>query len=103
MVQVRALPLGDCNISKENIIYTYCSMSIKKWQIVKKVPHRDFYNVRKVDTHVHHSAWHEPEASVAIYQKQDEEMSRRSRTLQGRKAPDAEGSFLKVLVSLHMT
>jgi AMP deaminase len=22
----------------------------------KKVPHRDFYNVRKVDTHVHHSA-----------------------------------------------
>jgi hypothetical protein len=21
-----------------------------------KVPHRDFYNVRKVDTHVHHSA-----------------------------------------------
>lgn len=23
---------------------------------IKKVPHRDFYNVRKVDTHVHHSA-----------------------------------------------
>ena len=23
---------------------------------LKKVPHRDFYNVRKVDTHVHHSA-----------------------------------------------
>ncbi|TDZ36269.1 AMP deaminase [Colletotrichum trifolii] len=23
----------------------------------KKVPHRDFYNVRKVDTHVHHSAY----------------------------------------------
>jgi len=22
----------------------------------KLVPHRDFYNVRKVDTHVHHSA-----------------------------------------------
>ena len=22
----------------------------------KEVPHRDFYNVRKVDTHVHHSA-----------------------------------------------
>lgn len=22
----------------------------------KSVPHRDFYNVRKVDTHVHHSA-----------------------------------------------
>jgi AMP deaminase len=22
----------------------------------KRVPHRDFYNVRKVDTHVHHSA-----------------------------------------------
>ena len=22
----------------------------------KQVPHRDFYNVRKVDTHVHHSA-----------------------------------------------
>ncbi|RYY37230.1 hypothetical protein EON62_01260 [archaeon] len=22
----------------------------------KAVPHRDFYNVRKVDTHVHHSA-----------------------------------------------
>ena len=22
----------------------------------KKVPHRDFYNVRKIDTHVHHSA-----------------------------------------------
>ncbi len=22
----------------------------------KKVPHRDFYNVRKVDTHVHHSS-----------------------------------------------
>ena len=21
----------------------------------KSVPHRDFYNVRKVDTHVHHS------------------------------------------------
>jgi len=24
--------------------------------IQKSVPHRDFYNVRKVDTHVHHSA-----------------------------------------------
>jgi AMP deaminase len=24
--------------------------------VVKSVPHRDFYNVRKVDTHVHHSA-----------------------------------------------
>ena len=23
---------------------------------VKRVPHRDFYNVRKVDTHVHHSS-----------------------------------------------
>ncbi len=23
---------------------------------MKRVPHRDFYNVRKVDTHVHHSA-----------------------------------------------
>lgn len=22
----------------------------------KRVPHRDFYNVRKVDTHIHHSA-----------------------------------------------
>jgi AMP deaminase len=22
----------------------------------KKVPHRDFYNVRKVDTHIHHSS-----------------------------------------------
>jgi AMP deaminase len=22
----------------------------------KSVPHRDFYNIRKVDTHVHHSA-----------------------------------------------
>eukprot|EP00479_Gromia_sphaerica_P008811 TRINITY_DN3513_c0_g1_i1.p1 TRINITY_DN3513_c0_g1~~TRINITY_DN3513_c0_g1_i1.p1 ORF type:complete len:76 (+),score=11.44 TRINITY_DN3513_c0_g1_i1:231-458(+) len=22
----------------------------------KKVPHRDFYNIRKVDNHVHHSA-----------------------------------------------
>jgi hypothetical protein len=22
----------------------------------KRVPHRDFYNVRKVDTHVHHSS-----------------------------------------------
>jgi AMP deaminase len=22
----------------------------------KTVPHRDFYNVRKVDTHVHHSS-----------------------------------------------
>jgi hypothetical protein len=22
----------------------------------QRVPHRDFYNVRKVDTHVHHSA-----------------------------------------------
>ena len=25
-------------------------------QECKRVPHRDFYNVRKVDTHVHHSA-----------------------------------------------
>jgi len=25
----------------------------KRWQTSKKVPHRDFYNVRKVDTHVH--------------------------------------------------
>lgn len=25
-------------------------------QAQKSVPHRDFYNVRKVDTHVHHSA-----------------------------------------------
>ena len=24
--------------------------------VQKSVPHRDFYNVRKVDTHVHHSA-----------------------------------------------
>lgn len=24
--------------------------------IQKSVPHRDFYNIRKVDTHVHHSA-----------------------------------------------
>jgi AMP deaminase len=24
--------------------------------VCKKVPHRDFYNVRKVDTHVHHSS-----------------------------------------------
>jgi AMP deaminase len=23
---------------------------------MKAVPHRDFYNVRKVDTHIHHSA-----------------------------------------------
>ena len=23
---------------------------------VKQVPHRDFYNIRKVDTHVHHSS-----------------------------------------------
>jgi hypothetical protein len=25
-------------------------------EAAKSVPHRDFYNVRKVDTHVHHSA-----------------------------------------------
>lgn len=25
-------------------------------EIHQRVPHRDFYNVRKVDTHVHHSA-----------------------------------------------
>lgn len=24
--------------------------------MVQAVPHRDFYNVRKVDTHIHHSA-----------------------------------------------
>lgn len=23
---------------------------------LQRVPHRDFYNVRKVDTHIHHSA-----------------------------------------------
>lgn len=28
----------------------------KEVESQKSVPHRDFYNVRKVDTHVHHSA-----------------------------------------------
>lgn len=28
----------------------------RELEAIKKVPHRDFYNVRKVDTHVHHSA-----------------------------------------------
>jgi len=28
----------------------------KEFLAQKSAPHRDFYNVRKVDTHVHHSA-----------------------------------------------
>lgn len=28
----------------------------RELEATKSVPHRDFYNVRKVDTHVHHSA-----------------------------------------------
>ena len=28
----------------------------RELEAIKQVPHRDFYNVRKVDTHVHHSA-----------------------------------------------
>ena len=30
--------------------------SNRELEVVKRIPHRDFYNVRKVDTHVHHSA-----------------------------------------------
>lgn len=30
--------------------------SVQELAAQKSVPHRDFYNVRKVDTHVHHSA-----------------------------------------------
>ena len=28
----------------------------KEFMAQKDAPHRDFYNVRKVDTHIHHSA-----------------------------------------------
>lgn len=30
--------------------------SDKEFRAQKAAPHRDFYNVRKVDTHIHHSA-----------------------------------------------
>lgn len=30
--------------------------SQRELEAQKCVPHRDFYNIRKVDTHVHHSA-----------------------------------------------
>lgn len=30
--------------------------SNRELEVIKRIPHRDFYNVRKVDTHVHHSA-----------------------------------------------
>jgi AMP deaminase len=26
---------------------------VKEWAAIKSTPHRDFYNVRKVDTHIH--------------------------------------------------
>ena len=26
---------------------------VKEWAVIKSTPHRDFYNVRKVDTHIH--------------------------------------------------
>ena len=47
----RQLDILEGKFHLYNLINAYQEMAD-----CKKVPHRDFYNVRKVDTHVHHSA-----------------------------------------------
>lgn len=47
----RALDILEGKYNLYFLVNTY-----EETAICKRVPHRDFYNVRKVDTHVHHSA-----------------------------------------------
>ncbi len=47
----RALDILEGKFNLYFLVNTY-----EETAICKRVPHRDFYNVRKVDTHVHHSA-----------------------------------------------
>ena len=68
--QVRVLVIELISISKFHVhlvnIFLFCVFqkfnlhlmlnADKEFLAQKSAPHRDFYNVRKVDTHVHHSA-----------------------------------------------
>lgn len=51
---VSSLFLFDCMIQKFNLHLML--NADREFLAQKTAPHRDFYNVRKVDTHVHHSA-----------------------------------------------
>ena len=55
-LDIHLVPVCDCYLNIQKFRLHLLLNADREFLAQKSAPHRDFYNIRKVDTHVHHSA-----------------------------------------------